>query len=96
MKKEDFLKRTRAFGLRVIHLVETLPRTQTAQILRRQLLRAGTSGRKLSRRCPSEITRGLHIQEGNRRRGMRRSDLLDGNAGGCRFDQVRGSGRLSG
>lgn len=43
MKKEDFLKRTRAFGLRVIHLVETLPRTQTAQILGRQLLRAGTS-----------------------------------------------------
>jgi four helix bundle protein len=43
MNKEDFLKRTRAFGLRVIHLVETLPRTQTAQILGRQLLRAGTS-----------------------------------------------------
>ena len=43
MKKEDFLKRTRAFGLGVIHLVETLPRNQTAQILGRQLLRAGTS-----------------------------------------------------
>jgi len=43
MKKEDFLKRTRAFRLHVIHLVETLPRTQTAQILGRQLLRAGTS-----------------------------------------------------
>lgn len=43
MKKEDFLKRTRAFGLRVIHLVERLPRSQTAQILGRQLLRAGTS-----------------------------------------------------
>ena len=43
MKKEDFMKRTRAFGLRVIHLVEKLPRTQTAQILGRQLLRAGTS-----------------------------------------------------
>src|SRR5437762_6270726 len=43
MKKQDFLKRTRAFGLRVIHLVERLSRTQTAQILGRQLLRAGTS-----------------------------------------------------
>jgi len=43
MKKEDFLKRTRTFGLRVIHLVESLPRNQTAQILGRQLLRAGTS-----------------------------------------------------
>ena len=43
MKKEDFLQRTRAFGLRVIYLVEKLVRTQTAQILGRQLLRAGTS-----------------------------------------------------
>ena len=43
MKKEDFLQRTRAFGLRVIHLVENLARTQTAQIPGRQLLRAGTS-----------------------------------------------------
>src|SRR3954464_6614936 len=43
MKKEEFLQRTRAFGLRVIHLVERLARTQTSQILGRQLLRAGTS-----------------------------------------------------
>ena len=43
MQKEDFLRRTRAFGLRVIHLVESLPKNQTAQILGRQLLRAGTS-----------------------------------------------------
>ena len=31
------------FGLRVVHLVETLPKTQTAQVLGRQLLRSGTS-----------------------------------------------------
>ena len=31
------------FGLPVIHLVETLPKTQTAQVLGRQLLRSGTS-----------------------------------------------------
>ncbi|MFN2508254.1 MAG: four helix bundle protein [Chthoniobacterales bacterium] len=43
MQKEDFLKRTRAFALRVIRLVESLPKNQTAQILGRQLLRAGTS-----------------------------------------------------
>jgi four helix bundle protein len=43
MQKEDFLRRTRAFGLRAIHLVESLPKNQTAQVLGRQLLRAGTS-----------------------------------------------------
>lgn len=34
--------RTKAFALRVIHLVECLPKTRTADILGRQLLRAGT------------------------------------------------------
>jgi four helix bundle protein len=43
MKKEEFLLRTRGFGLRVIRLVERLARNQTAQILGRQLLRSGTS-----------------------------------------------------
>ena len=43
MEKEEFLRRTRAFGLRVIRLVESLPKNQTAQILGRQLLRAATS-----------------------------------------------------
>lgn len=43
MNKEDFKKRTRAFGLRAIHVVESLPKTQTGQILGCQLLRAGTS-----------------------------------------------------
>ena len=43
MQKEDFLKRTRVFGLRVIRLVESLPKNQTTQVLGRQLLRAGTS-----------------------------------------------------
>lgn len=43
MAKEEFKKRTRAFGLRTIHLVESLPRNQTAQTLGHQLIRAGTS-----------------------------------------------------
>ena len=43
MRKEDFLRRTMQFGLRVIRLVESLPKSQTAQVLGRQLLRAGTS-----------------------------------------------------
>ena len=43
MKKEDFLKRTMEFGLRVIRFVETLPKTSTGEVLGRQLLRCGTS-----------------------------------------------------
>ncbi len=43
MDKEEFKKRTRAFGLRAIRVVESLPKTQTGQILGRQLLRSGTS-----------------------------------------------------
>ncbi|MDP9004352.1 MAG: four helix bundle protein [Verrucomicrobiota bacterium] len=43
MKKEDFVKRTMTFGLRVIRLVDSLPKQQVAQVLGNQLLRAGTS-----------------------------------------------------
>ena len=43
MKKEDFVKRTMSFGLRVIRLVNSLPKQQVAPVLGRQLLRAGTS-----------------------------------------------------
>ena len=43
MKKEEFLKRTMNFGLRVIRLVNSLPKQQVAQVLGNQLLRAGTS-----------------------------------------------------
>jgi four helix bundle protein len=43
MQKEEFLKRTMNFGLRVIRLVNALPKQQVAQVLGKQLLRAGTS-----------------------------------------------------
>jgi four helix bundle protein len=43
MEKEEFLKRTMNFGLRVIRLVNALPKQQVAQVLGKQLLRAGTS-----------------------------------------------------
>jgi len=43
MNKEELKKRTKQFALRVIRLVETLPRTQTAQVLGNQLLRSTTS-----------------------------------------------------
>jgi four helix bundle protein len=43
MHKEDFAKRTILFGLQVIRLVESLPRSRTADVIGHQLLRAGTS-----------------------------------------------------
>ena len=43
MNKHDFAKRTMLFGLRIVRLVEKLPRSQTASVIGNQLLRAGTS-----------------------------------------------------
>jgi four helix bundle protein len=43
MNSEDFKKRTKAFALRVIRLVESLPSSRTADVIGRQLLRSGTS-----------------------------------------------------
>jgi four helix bundle protein len=43
MNEDEFKKRTKAVALRVIHLVEALPRTRTADVLGRQLMRSGTS-----------------------------------------------------
>lgn len=43
MNVEEFKNRTKQFGLRVINLVDALPKTRTADILGRQLVRCGTS-----------------------------------------------------
>jgi len=43
MSPEDFKKRTKIFALRIIKLVEKLPKTVTASVIGRQLLRSGTS-----------------------------------------------------
>jgi four helix bundle protein len=43
MKNEDLKQRTKRFALSMIKLVESLPRTRTAEVLGRQLLRSGTS-----------------------------------------------------
>lgn len=43
MDAEIFKGRTKAFALRVIRVVESLPRESVAQTLGRQLLRSGTS-----------------------------------------------------
>ena len=43
MGSNEFRKRTFDFGIRCVRLVETLPKTMTAQTIGKQLLRAGTS-----------------------------------------------------
>jgi four helix bundle protein len=44
MDKEKFKGRTKAFALRIIRLVEALPKNQvSAQVIGKQLLRSGTS-----------------------------------------------------
>ncbi|MBM4465405.1 MAG: four helix bundle protein [Chloroflexi bacterium] len=42
MDEEDLKRRTKQFALRVIRLVEALPRTRTAQVAGDQLLRSAT------------------------------------------------------
>ena len=43
MDKEELKRRTKQFALRVIRLVEALPRGRTADVLGQQLLHSGTS-----------------------------------------------------
>ena len=40
---EEFKRRTKQFGIRIVKLVEVLPHNQTASVIGRQLLRSGTS-----------------------------------------------------
>jgi len=43
MNSDELKKRTKAFALSVIRLVESLPRGRTVDVIGRQLLRSGTS-----------------------------------------------------
>ena len=43
MRGEDLKARTRAFALRAIRLVESLPRGRTADVIGKQLIRSATS-----------------------------------------------------
>jgi four helix bundle protein len=43
MEKRDLKERTKGFALKVIKVVEMLPKGRTADIMGRQLLKAGTS-----------------------------------------------------
>jgi four helix bundle protein len=43
LNEQEFKNRTKKFALRVIRLVEALPKNKTSDVLGRQLLRSGTS-----------------------------------------------------
>jgi four helix bundle protein len=43
MTKEELKNRTKKFALRIIKLVEALPKTKTGDVIGKQLLRCGTS-----------------------------------------------------
>ena len=43
MAQVDLKDRTRAFALAIVRLVEDLPRSRSADVMGKQLLRAGTS-----------------------------------------------------
>ena len=43
MKHQNLLDRTKAFALRVLNLVEHLPRGRSVDVMARQLVRSGTS-----------------------------------------------------
>ncbi len=43
MNKDDMKHRTRLFAIRIIRLVESLPKGRTEDVLGKQLLRSGTS-----------------------------------------------------
>jgi four helix bundle protein len=43
MDEKTFKDRTKRFGLSIIQLVEALPRTRTADVIGKQILRSGTS-----------------------------------------------------
>lgn len=43
MSKDDLKKRTKNFALRIIELVDELPKGRLAEVIGRQLLRSGTS-----------------------------------------------------
>jgi four helix bundle protein len=64
-KGRDLRQRTRKFALRVIRLVEALPKTRTAEVIGKQLLRAGTSvGANYRAACRAKSTKDFIYKMG--------------------------------
>ena len=66
MNSNEFKKRTKAFALRIIHLVGSLPRNRTSDVIGRQLLRCGTSvGANYRASCRAKSTADFISKMGN-------------------------------
>ena len=66
VKEPDLRKRTKCFALDVIEFFESLPRTETARVLGRQLLRAGTAvGANYRAACRAKSTADFISKLGN-------------------------------
>jgi four helix bundle protein len=68
MRGEDLKARTRTFALRVLRLVESLPRGRTADVIGKQLIRSATSAGSNYRaacraRSPAEFVAKMGIVE---------------------------------
>jgi four helix bundle protein len=68
MNEQDFKSRTKKLALRVIKLVEALPKGQTAEVIGKQLLRSATSvGANYRAACrgksPADVINKLAIVE---------------------------------
>src|SRR5947207_15435942 len=68
MDNDDLRPRTKAYALRVIRLVESLPRNRTADVIGKQLLRSATSvGANYRAACraksPADFTAKMGIVE---------------------------------
>jgi four helix bundle protein len=60
MTEREFKNRTKQIALRIIKLVESLPRTLSAEIIGKQLLRSGTSiGANYRAACHAKSTADL-------------------------------------
>ena len=60
MTEQEFKNRTKQIALRVINLVESLPRTRSAEVIGKQLLRSGTSiGSNYRAACRAKSTADL-------------------------------------
>ena len=66
MQKQEFTKRTMLFGLRVIRLVDSLPRSRPAGVIGNQLLRSGTSVGANYRAAVRGRSRGFYRENGHR------------------------------
>lgn len=81
MTSDEFKKRTKAFALRVIHLVDSRPRSRAGSVIGGQLLRAGTSvGANYRAACrarsPADFTAKMGIVEEECDESAYRMELL--------------------